>query len=97
MIREVNNTPELQISITSYPNPVNNKLYINGFTELNKLDINLVNPINGYMYNIFKQNKSRLTNKLELDCSNFPNGIYILSVKFGNKEVYKNKVLIQHN
>ena len=97
MSMKVRQNKKRKISITSYPNPVNNKLYINTSTKLNNLDINLINSVNVYMHNISKQSKSRLTNKLEFNTSNFPNGIYILSVKSSNKEVYRNKLLIQHN
>ncbi len=75
-----------------YPNPTNNNTFINiDLQEENNVNINVINLLGKTVYNynnsIFGQNK------IKLETSDLPNGIYLVEINIGNEKVTKKLVI----
>lgn len=82
---------EDNIDINIYPNPANSKVIITSTKELLNCKIELKNNIGG---TIQIKTAENLTNGYELNCSNFPEGIYFLTVTDAINEISKTSKLI---
>ena len=72
--------------ISIYPNPSNNKLFIN-YPNTNNEPFNLkTTSINGKFIDVFKQING---NNYTIDISKYPKGIYILEVETNNSSITK--------
>ncbi len=82
---------EIGTNVVLYPNPVTNILYINStHTGTTLFDVTLLNAIGEVQYS-----KKNNATAVEINTSNFSNGIYYIQYEENKTRIYK-KILIQH-
>lgn len=90
-ITDINDTPEL-FSLNVFPNPVSEilEVQINGNGE-ESVNITLSNSISAVVYNKQWFTSSKATD-IEIDMTNLTNGVYFLTVQYGEKAITKKVV-----
>jgi hypothetical protein len=78
--KSINDSIINQPSLNIYPNPVTNRLYVDGVTQL--FDV-LINNLQGQII----KSETKLSNYIDL--SELKSGIYIVKIKYGGNEVIK--------
>ncbi len=81
------NSKILNVEIQTYPNPANDKIFINGITSQKNTRVILYNNIGEVIIN--------KNNATEIDVSGIPNGIYFLKLQ-NETGIENRKVLVQH-
>lgn len=72
--------------IKVYPNPVNNKIYIQGKTNVTNFKIKILNTMGEVIL---------LTKSLEINVSSIPNGVYYLNFET-DQFISSKKIIVQH-
>jgi Secretion system C-terminal sorting domain len=78
-----------------YPNPANNNLKITQFENLKIKDIQILNLVGSEIYSNFQINPSS-NSQIEIDLSQFQNGIYFLQISDGEK-ISTTKFVVNHD
>ncbi len=74
-----------------YPNPANNQLYI----DINGIENNIQVQVYSLIGQLIATERNERQHHLELNTTAFPNGMYLVKIKAGQKEGTQ-KVIIQH-
>ncbi len=83
----ISNNSLLNTHLQVYPNPANDKVYLNGVSEQSNT--------NTLLYNSMGVIVSAKNNATEIDVLNLPNGIYCLKIQY-TKSVISKKIIVQH-
>lgn len=88
----IENTGKDFADITVYPNPSTNNLNLDINTEVDNAKITLYD-VNGKV--IWQKQNINGKNKLSIDVSVMPRGIYFISATQGDKEIYNSKIVLE--
>ncbi|NOX47912.1 MAG: T9SS type A sorting domain-containing protein [Chlorobi bacterium] len=80
--------------ITIYPNPVSNVAYVSFDLQGSEtIDLNMYNSLGEIVYNISNEKLPEGNNILEINTSQFLNGIYYVNLNYGEKS-YQEKIIV---
>ncbi len=91
-LMDVNEANTNAADIKIFPNPGTSKITLQINTQLENAAINIYD-INGKI--IWQKNEINGTNIIDVNVADLPRGVYFINAVEGDREVYKNKILLE--